>query len=193
MSNLTRKIPIFGAALVGVVVLVMAGVLFNEHRVYALPEYANRTGESCATCHVNPGGGGPRTMRGLLWAAKGKPDAVPELPGVLLAPGETDGAELYQIACSSCHGVYGEGMFGVAIMGSGLPDNKIRSTILRGKLKSGMPSFDGKFTSAQLNALVDFATSLANGEVTPQPAEFPLGSVQMQGQQQSTPAPTGGN
>jgi mono/diheme cytochrome c family protein len=132
-------------------------------------------------------------MRGLLWAAKGKPDAVPELPGVLLAPGVTDGSELYQLACSSCHGVFGEGMFGVTIVGSGLPDNKIRSTILRGKLKSGMPSFDGKFTPAQLDAIVTFATSLSNGEVTPQPAEFPLNSAQLQGQPNSTPSPVGGN
>ncbi|MBI5291045.1 MAG: hypothetical protein HY872_04105 [Chloroflexi bacterium] len=25
--------------------------------VHALPEYAARTGEACATCHVSPGGG----------------------------------------------------------------------------------------------------------------------------------------
>jgi mono/diheme cytochrome c family protein len=193
MSSLTRKIPFIVAAWVGVFVLVVAGILFGEHRAYALPEYANRTGESCATCHVNPGGGGPRTMRGLLWAAKGKPDAVPDLPGVLLARGVTDGTELYQIACSSCHGVYGEGMFGATIAGSGLSDNKIRSTILRGKLKSGMPSFDGKFTSDQLDALVTFLTALSNGEVTPQPVEIRLNPAQLQGRPQSTPVPVGGN
>jgi mono/diheme cytochrome c family protein len=33
--------------------------------VHALPEYAARTGEACATCHVSPGGGGPRA--GPLW------------------------------------------------------------------------------------------------------------------------------
>ena len=193
MSNLTRKIPIIIAALVGVFVFVMAGSLINEHSVYALPEYAQRTGESCATCHVNPGGGGPRTMRGLLWAAKGKPDTVPELPGVLLAPGVTDGAELYQIACSSCHGINGEGMFGVAISESGVSENKIRSTILSGKLKSGMPSFTGTLASSQLDALVTFVAALSNGEVTPQPAEFPLEPAQLQGQPQSTPIPLGGN
>src|SRR3990170_4668320 len=37
--------------------------------VQALPEYATRTGEPCAACHVSAGGGGPRTLRGLLWAA----------------------------------------------------------------------------------------------------------------------------
>jgi len=178
MSKLNRMIPIILAALAGVFVLVITGILFDEHRVYALPEYANRTGESCSTCHVNPGGGGPRTMRGLLWASKGKPDIVPDLPGVLLAPGVTDGAELYQIACSSCHGIYGEGMFGVTIVGSGLQDNKIRSTIL---------------TSAQLDAVVTFVTALSNDQVTPQPAEFHLESAQLKGQPQSTPVPAGGN
>jgi mono/diheme cytochrome c family protein len=193
MSKLNQKIPMIIAAFAGVLVFVMAVMLFDEHRVYALPEYANRTGESCSTCHVNPGGGGPRTMRGLLWASRGKPDVVPDLPGVLLAPGVTDGAELYQIACSSCHGVYGEGMFGVTIAGSGLADNKIRSTILRGKLKSGMPSFDGKLASAQLDSLVTFVTALSNDQVTPQPAEFQLESAQLRGQPQSTPIPSGGN
>jgi hypothetical protein len=46
-----------------------------------LPEYAARTGQACAVCHVNPAGGGPRTVRGLLWVAQGKPDQVPPLPG----------------------------------------------------------------------------------------------------------------
>ena len=68
------------------------------------PEYATLTGEGCATCHVSPGGGGPRTLRGLLWAVRGKPAKVPTLPGVLIAPNVTDGAELYDIACAACHG-----------------------------------------------------------------------------------------
>ena len=118
---------------------------------------------------------------------------MPDLPGVLLAPGITDGAELYQIACSSCHGVFGEGMFGVTLIGSGMQDNKIRSTILRGKLKSGMPVFDGKFTSAQLDSLVIFVTALSNDQVTPQPAEFPLESAQLKGQPQPAPVLMRGN
>jgi len=48
---------------------------------------------------------------------------------VLLAPGVSEGAELYQIACSSCHGVYGEGMFGLRLLNSGVKESKIRSNM----------------------------------------------------------------
>ncbi|GAB4504980.1 MAG: hypothetical protein Fur0043_19750 [Anaerolineales bacterium] len=174
-------------------VITLAVFLFSVHPVNALPEYAQRTGESCATCHVNPGGGGPRTMRGLLWAAKGKPDAVPELPGVLLAPGVTDGAELYQIACASCHGVYGEGMFGLPLLYGGVPDNKIRSNVLRGKLNSGMPSFDGKFTSEQLEALVAYVAALESGTADPVLQTYPLDPPRFETGSQPASTPTGGN
>ncbi len=160
---------------------------------HALPEYAQRTGEPCATCHVNPGGGGPRTMRGLIWAAKGKPDAVPDLPGVLAAPGVADGEELFQVACASCHGVNGEGMFGARLVNGRLPENKIRSNILRGRLQSGMPSFDGKFTSAQLDALIAYVVALENGQTTPSVNSYPLESPQLQGEPLPTPVPPGGN
>ncbi len=189
-----QKMTISLAALAMFGILAMTIAMFLTEPAHALPEYANRTGESCATCHVNPGGGGPRTMRGLIWAARGKPDSVPDLPGVLLAPGVTDGAELYQVACASCHGVNGEGMFGKELVNSGLPENKIRSNILRGLKNSGMPSFAGKLTPSQLDALVAFVTSLAKGEVTPQPLTFPLlDSPQLEGAPQSTPAAPGGN
>ena len=72
-------------AIAGIAVFIFLAIASWSNPVHALPEYAKRTGESCATCHVNPGGGGPRTLRGALWAARGKPDQVPSLPGVLLA------------------------------------------------------------------------------------------------------------
>jgi hypothetical protein len=62
----------------------------------ALPEYSTQTGEPCASCHISPSGGGPRTMRGLAWVAAGKPGAVPdvveslELLGVKLEVNESD-------------------------------------------------------------------------------------------------------
>ena len=34
--------------------------------VHAYPEYTDRTGDQCTACHVNPAGGGPRTLRGLI-------------------------------------------------------------------------------------------------------------------------------
>jgi len=188
-----RKLTLLMATLVGAVFLILMGLLFGEQPAYALPEYAQRTNESCSTCHVNPGGGGPRTMRGLIWAAKGQPDAVPELPGVLLAPGVDDGAELYQIACASCHGIYGEGRVGLRLRSGGVQENKIRSTILRGRSISGMPSFEGQFTDEQYEALVSYTIALENGQARPILDTYPLEPPQLQGVPQSSPMPLEGN
>ena len=160
----------------GMALFVFLAISSSSNSVQALPEYAHRTGESCAVCHVNPGGGGPRTLRGALWAAKGKPDEVPPLPGVLLAPGVDDGAELFEIACSTCHGIYGEGLFGRKIANTGVKESKIRTNILRGRLQSGMPSFEGMFTDTQLQTLIDYVLSLSTGEAEIPPAQYPLES-----------------
>lgn len=160
---------------------------------HVLPEYASRTGEPCATCHVSPGGGGPRTLRGLLWAARGKPDQVPTLPGVLIAPGVSDGAELYDIACAACHGAKGEGMFGTELTGTALREGKIRTAILRGRTRSGMPAFEGQFTDAQLDALVTFVAGLASGEIEPPPDSYPLPPAQFKCAPVSPSARCGGN
>ncbi|MBI4631470.1 MAG: cytochrome c [Chloroflexi bacterium] len=95
------------------------------------------------TCHVSPGGGGPRTLRGLLWGARGKPDKVPTLPGVLIAPYVNDGAELYDIACAACHGKKAEGLFAIGLVGIDISKVSVRSFIERGITRSGMPSFQG--------------------------------------------------
>jgi len=181
------------ATLAGIILLVLTGFLFGEHTVYALPEYAQRTNESCSTCHVNPGGGGPRTMRGLIWAASGKPDSVPELPGVLLAPGVSDGAELYQVGCASCHGVSGEGMVGLPLEAGGVQENKIRSTILHGRRISGMPSFDSQFTDEQFEALVAYVVALESGQAETVLDTYPLDPPRLQGVPQSRPIPSEGN
>jgi mono/diheme cytochrome c family protein len=158
----------------------------------ALPEYAARTGEPCATCHVNPGGGGPRTLRGLLWSARGKPDAVPQLPGVLRAPGVSDGAELYDIACAGCHGRKGEGLFAINLAGIGVPERSIRSFVVRGIPRSGMPAFEGQFTDAQLDALVTFVAGLASGEIAPPVDEYPLPPASFNCDSASSAATCGG-
>lgn len=158
--------------------LLLTAVLFTARPAYALPEYAARTGEPCATCHVSPGGGGPRTLRGLLWAARGKPDQVPLLPGVLIAPGVKDGVGLFDIACAACHGTKGEGIFGRELSGSALKGNKIRSNVLSGRTLSGMPSFDGQFTPEQLDTLVTYVAGLASGDIQPPPDRYPLPSAQ---------------
>src|SRR5574341_2466292 len=91
------------------VCLTISIVLVAPRSVRALPEYASRTSQPCATCHVSPGCGGPRTMRGLLWIADGRPDEVRAFANVLLAPGVNDPQVLYDAACAACHGSRGEG------------------------------------------------------------------------------------
>lgn len=144
----------------------------GETPVHALPEYSTRTGESCGTCHVNPGGGGPRTLRGLLWAARGRPDDIPELPGFLLAPNVSDGNELYDIACAGCHGFQGEGLFAIGLAERDISRAAVRSFIRRGIPNLGMPAFEGQFTEEQLEALVTFVVEMGEGQI---PAdEYPL-------------------
>ncbi|MCP4210268.1 MAG: cytochrome c [Halieaceae bacterium] len=188
-----RIIPFLGVALIAVAVYLMTSSVTSTQTVHALPEYADRTGESCSTCHVNPGGGGPRTLRGMLWSARGRTDAVPELPGVLLAPGISDGAELWDIACASCHGLQGEGGFGTTITGSGLSANKIGSAVKRGRERSGMPPYEGQFTDDQVDALVDFTQGIANGIIAPPPPAIPLPAAEFTCQSQTAPVSCGGN
>ncbi|MEK9164477.1 MAG: cytochrome c [Chloroflexota bacterium] len=168
----------FIIALLASITLWLASAWGDPRIAYALPEYATRTGESCATCHVNPGGGGPRTLRGLLWSARGKPDAVPQLPGVLIAPGVSEGAELYDIACAGCHGRKGEGLFAINLAGIGVSERSIRSFVTRGIPRSGMPTFAGQFTESQLDALVTFVAGLASGEIAPPPDSYALPPAQ---------------
>ena len=191
LARTKQAIPFVLISLLAATAYILTGGLAQP--VHALPEYAARTGEACATCHVNPGGGGPRTLRGLIWSAKGRPDAVPELPGVLLAPGVQDGAELFEYACSACHGPNGEGLFGTAIANSGLSESKVRAAILRGRLRSGMPAFEGQFTDAQLDALVIFSQGLANGAVDLPPASYPLPAGELTCLSQTEPISCGGN
>ncbi|MBS1252493.1 MAG: Cytochrome c6 [Anaerolineales bacterium] len=160
---------------------------------HALPEYAERSGEPCATCHVSPGGGGPRTLRGLLWAARGRPDQVPVLPNVLIAPGVTNGLELYDVACSACHGQKGEGLFGATLADTALRESKVRSNVLRGRERSGMPAFEGQFTEEQLDVLVNYVAGVASGQIEPPPDTYPLPPGRLTCGSDSAPAACGGN
>ncbi len=192
-SRLNRFFQILLIAIMGVGVFLAVGFFDSVRPVHALPEYASRTGEACATCHVNPGGGGPRTLRGLLWSAQGRPDEVVGLANVILAPNVSDGLELYDIACAACHGSVGEGLFGIAIIGSGLKENKISSTILRGRERSGMPAFEGQFTDDQLDALVQYVVGLSSGIIDPPPVSYPLESAQFGCVDNAENTPCGGN
>jgi mono/diheme cytochrome c family protein len=180
-------------AIAGIAIFCFWLIADTVHIAHAFPEYAQDTGESCATCHVNPGGGGPRTLRGALWAAKGRPDAVPSMPGVLLAPGVNDGAELYEISCATCHGLGGEGLFGREIANTGLTAGKVRSNILNGRLNSGMPAFKGMYTDEQLQSLIDYTVALSIGKVKAPPAEYPLPEPSFNCKAQLSTGSCGGN
>lgn len=172
-ANLTRGMQVGALIFLAVGTILVIGLMTGEQPAHALPEYASRTGEACGACHVNPGGGGPRTMAGLLWSAQGRPDMMPPLT-IPIAPGVTDGQELYDFTCAGCHGLSGEGLFGPAIVGSGLRDRKIETSILRGRERSGMPPYEGQLTDEQLAALVEYTAGLASGQIEPPPASHPL-------------------
>ena len=139
--------------------LIVRGAL-GEQPVHALPEYSPRTGETCAACHVSAGGGGPRTLPGMLWAARGRPDEMPLLPGLLIAPGVTDGLELYDVGCAGCHGYSRDGLFAIGLANGEIPRAALRNFTRNGIPELGMPAFEGQFTDAQLESLLDFLIAL---------------------------------
>ncbi len=188
-----KLFQIFSLILFGLVVFFGAGIASGEKPAHAYPEFATRTNEACATCHVNPGGGGPRTLRGLLWSAQGRPDEVAGLGDILIAPGVSSGVELYDIACSDCHGASAEGLFGVALVSSGITENKIRTAITRGRERSGMPAFEGQFNEDQLATLVEYVAGIASGVIKPAPLRYPLPQGQLECQDIATGDVCGGN
>lgn len=148
---------------------VLAGMLvfITWPTAHALPEYAARTGQPCATCHVNPAGGGPRTLRGLLWIAQGRPDEVPLLPG---SEAETDeaalnGATLYEkVGCSRCHGLVGEGNIGPALNQRERPTDELVNIIRNGF--GAMKGFRSDVLSdEELNALIPYVQAIGRGEI----------------------------
>lgn len=173
-TSMLKSLQYLAIALFGIIAIFITGMVIGEQPAHALPEYADRTGEACSTCHINPGGGGPRTLRGLLWVAQGRPDAIPEIGNILMAPGVTDGVELYDAACASCHGSSGEGLFGAALVLSGLTEEKISDTILRGRERSGMPGFSGQLTNEQVETLAAYVSGIASGSIEPAPLSYSL-------------------
>jgi mono/diheme cytochrome c family protein len=155
----------------------LVGLLLFGFRpvAYALPEYATRTGEPCATCHVNPAGGGARTVRGSLWVAAGKPDTVPPLPGAEAtasggAAGATGGAPaagpaLYaQFGCAGCHGGRGEGGAGPALNGHEWSAARV-SDIIRNGRGNMLALKAGTLSDADLAGLVTYVQAIGRGEV----------------------------
>lgn len=132
----------------------------------ALPEYAARTSEACSSCHINPAGGGPRTLRGLLWVARGKPDVVPEVPlQVKAGPPEVVGKQLYKQLCSGCHGSAGEGIWAPSLIAEPLKDFRVRDRISSGV--GLMPGFGKRLSDEQMSAIVTYVMRLNAGQEPP--------------------------
>lgn len=133
---------------------------------YALPEYTARTGEQCTTCHVNPAGGGPRTLRGLLWLAQGKQDTVPALPGGTSEEGGAlDGPALYaKLECDRCHGTVGEGGVGPALNVTEWESAHVSDVIVNGV--GTMKGYGADALSdAEMETLVAYVQAMGRGEV----------------------------
>jgi len=160
---------------IGLAVGIYAGIrlLAAPPPAHALPEFSIRTGEPCGTCHVNPGGGGPRTLPGLLWAARGRPNNVPQLPGLMIAAGVTNAVELYDIACAGCHGFSGEGLLGMDLAGTGISQGAARSFIRRGIPELQMPAFSDQLTAEQIDTLASFVAQLGRGDIPPKEIQLP--------------------
>jgi|GEM_PF-6524470 mono/diheme cytochrome c family protein len=151
-------------ALIGL--MVAGAILWAVQPVSALPEYATRTGEACSTCHINPAGGGPRTLRGLLWVARGKPDSVPEVPiQVQAGSPELVGKQLYKQLCGGCHGSAGEGVWAPSLIAEPLKDYRVRDRISSGV--GLMPAFGKRLSDEQLDALVTYVMRLNAGQEPP--------------------------
>lgn len=172
MKSLLRLLQTAVLIVLTVAVYLAVRGMGGEQAAHALPEYTPRTNEPCGACHVSPGGGGPRTLRGLLWAARGQPDRIPPLPGLLIPIGVTDGAELYAAACAGCHGLSGEGLVAIGLAGTGISRAASRSFIEAGIPALGMPAYGGQFSDEQLEALVSFVVGL--GESEGLPVRYPL-------------------
>ena len=151
----------------------------------ALPEYSTRTGESCAACHVNPAGGGPRTVRGSLWIAAGRPDQVPPLPGSPdqgnAASAPADDQALYEkFGCAGCHGAAGEGGAGPALNKAELPADKV-SQVIRQGTGTMMGYKVSSMSDAELAAVTLFTQAIGRGDVEAQQGAGPrtMGPAQL--------------
>lgn len=164
---MTQQLRSFAWISLGVLVGML--VFMTWPSAHALPEYATRTGQPCATCHVNPAGGGPRTLRGLLWLAQGRPDQVPPLPGGEgeAAAGALDGATLYEsFKCSSCHGPFGEGDIGPALNEAELPLADLVDIIRNGR--GIMKGFrEDVMSDEEVDVVARYVQAIGRGEVQP--------------------------
>lgn len=152
-------------------VLIGLLVFISRPAVHALPEYADRTNQQCTACHVNPAGGGPRTLRGLLWLAEGRPDEVPALPGSAQqdAAGGLSGEALFlKFECTLCHGTFGQGNVGPALNQIDWLSDRLADIIRNGS--GAMQGYQSdKMSDEELEALVQYVQAIGRGQVRGDP------------------------
>lgn len=160
--------PLRSVPWIAVGVLIGVLVFATWRPAHALPEYAARTGQQCSTCHVNPAGGGPRTLRGLLWLAQGRPDEVPPLPGAQeeAGPAVLDGPTLFstKYRCARCHGAVGQGGVAPALNQKERSRDELVDIIRNGV--GAMKGFgSGAPSDEEMDILVPYLQAIGRGEV----------------------------
>ncbi len=151
---------------VGLGVILGLAVFAAVPTAHAYPEYTNRTGQQCTACHVSPAGGGPRTLRGLLWIAAGRPDEVPPLPGGDDGADEVaDGPTLFdRFECSRCHGAVGEGGVAAALNAQPWTEAELAQIIRNGiDAMNGYPP--AVISDDDLAILIPYVQAMGRGEV----------------------------
>jgi hypothetical protein len=84
--------------LAGTGLLVLLPLLAQPITALATPDIARQTGQPCSTCHVNPGGGGPRNAVGQAFEALPNHDADPAAAWAqLVASGRAGGPAAVQV------------------------------------------------------------------------------------------------
>ena len=152
---------------IGVGVLLGTALFMTWPKAHAYPEYTDRTGQQCTTCHVNPAGGGPRTLRGLIWIAEGRPDEVPTLPGAdqEIGADTLDGPALFvQFDCARCHGSVGEGDIAGALNQSEWDTEQLKDILRNGS--DGMKGYPPENMSDEaMETLIPHLQAMGRGEI----------------------------
>ncbi len=85
MSGRNRMLNVISSLFIGICVMLSCLVLVPQP-AEATEEYAKETGQPCAACHLNPGGGGELTAAGKIFAAT-QPGSAEKAESTVIAKG----------------------------------------------------------------------------------------------------------